>query len=112
MGVVWSNSLAIRAPAEHFQTIDFAWSRALRADRAPILATGLRAIDGLNVRVLHHHDSSMCRADDVAALGARLRDAGVVATVGINTHFVTHLDIDRAMVERVIATVLAFYAGR
>lgn len=46
---------------------------------------------------------------DCEALHAYLRTAGIVATVGPRTRFVTHLDVSRADVNRVIATFKAFF---
>ena len=75
------------------------------------LADGLRAIDRLNVRGPFTNMVFVdVPSDDVAALGAHLREAGIVATVGINTRFVTHLDADRGKVDRVIDVIKAFYA--
>ncbi len=75
------------------------------------LADGLRTIDALTV------DGPFTNmvfvdvpASDVAALAQHLRDAGIVASVGAHTRFVTHLDIDQAKVDRVVASIRAFYA--
>ena len=77
------------------------------------LAEGLRSIDRFNVRGPFTNMVFVdVPSDDVAALRACLRDAGIVATVGINTRFVTHLDVDQAKVERLIETITAFYAQR
>ena len=77
------------------------------------LAEGLREIDRLNVRGPFTNMVFIdVPSDDVAALGAHLRDSGIVATVGINTRFVTHLDADRGKIDRVIGVIKAFYAHR
>ena len=87
----------------------------LAADHANAahLAEGLRAIERLNVRGPF---TNMVFVDvpqeDVAALGAHVRAAGIVATIGVSTRFVTHLDADRGKVDRVIDAVKAFYARR
>ncbi len=74
------------------------------------LADGLRAIDRLNVRGPFTNMVFVdVPSDDVVALGAHVRDAGIVASVGINTRFVTHLDVNRAMVDRVVEAVERFY---
>ncbi len=77
------------------------------------LADGLRAIDRLNVRGPF---TNMVFVDvpsnDVASLATHLRDAGIIATVGINMRFVTHLDVDEAKVDRVVASIAAFFATR
>ena len=75
------------------------------------LAEGLRAIDRLNVRGPFTNMVFVdVPSDDVAALGLHLRDSCIVATVGINTRFVTHLDADRRKIDRVIDVIKAFYA--
>ncbi len=75
------------------------------------LAEGLCGIDGVTVRGPF---TNMVFVDfppaNVDGLATRLKAAGIVASVGAHTRFVTHLDIDRAQVDRVIATILAFYA--
>ena len=77
------------------------------------LADGLRAIERLVVRGPFTNMVFVdVPADDVAALGAHLRAAGIVATVGASTRFVTHLDADRGQVDRVIDVIKAFYARR
>ncbi len=77
------------------------------------LADGLRAIDGLSVRGPFTNMVFVdVPADDTAALAAALRDDGIVATVGPKTRFVTHLDVDRAGIDRVVDRIGAFYAGR
>ena len=74
------------------------------------LADGLRAIDRLNVRGPFTNMVFVdVPSDDVVALGAHVRDAGIVASVGINTRFVTHLDVNQAMVDRVVEAVERFY---
>ncbi len=76
------------------------------------LAEGLRAIDRLNVRGPFTNMVFVdVPADDVAKLGAHTREAGMVATVGIATRFVTHLDVDRPKIDRVIEVIKEFYRG-
>ncbi|MEO8937129.1 MAG: low-specificity L-threonine aldolase [Burkholderiaceae bacterium] len=77
---------------------------------AAFLADGLRGL-GLAVRGPFTNMVFVdIAASDVAGMATTLRDAGIVASVGTHTRFVTHLDIDRAMIERVIAAVKAHYA--
>jgi threonine aldolase len=75
------------------------------------LAEGLRTIDALKVEGPY---TNMVFADlptaDVVGLAKHLRDAGIVCSVGAHTRFVTHLDVDRAKVERVITAVKSYYA--
>ena len=75
------------------------------------LAEGLRRIDGIVVR---GPSTNMVFVDfpaaDVEGLSSALRAAGIVASVGSTTRFVTHLDIDAAKVDRVVAAIEAFYA--
>ncbi len=70
------------------------------------LAEGLRGIDGLAVRGPFTNmvfvDLPAARVDGFAR---SLRDAGIVASVGPTTRFVTHLDVDRAGIERLIDVV-------
>ena len=69
------------------------------------LAEGLRAIEGLAVRGPF---TNMVFVDFPAAQVERLaqafRAAGIVASIGAHTRFVTHLDVDAAKIDRVIAT--------
>jgi threonine aldolase len=75
------------------------------------LAEGLRTIDALKVEGPY---TNMVFADlptaDVVGLAKHLREAGIVCSVGAHTRFVTHLDVDRAKVERVIDAVKSYYA--
>ena len=75
------------------------------------LADGLRRIDGLAVDGPH---TNMVFIDvepaDVEPLAAHLQAAGIVASVYPRTRFVTHLDVDRAAIDRAIAAVQAYYA--
>jgi threonine aldolase len=48
--------------------------------------------------------------DRCAALQAHLREQGIVALIGPRTRLVTHLDVDTAGVDRVVASVRAFFA--
>lgn len=77
------------------------------------LAEGLRTIGRLGVRGPFTNMVFVdVPADDVAALAAHLRAAGIVASIGASTRFVTHLDADRAKVDRVVDVIRAFYARR
>ncbi len=75
------------------------------------LADGLMGIEGLEVRGPF---TNMVFVDvhpaDVPGLAQALRDAGIVASVGVHTRFVTHLDIDAAKLDRLLAAIRAFYA--
>jgi threonine aldolase len=51
-------------------------------------------------------------ADDCAELGKAVRDAGILAFIAPRTRLVTHLDVSRADIDKVIAAFRAFYAGR
>jgi threonine aldolase len=79
---------------------------------AAYLADGLRAIDELKVEGPF---TNMVFVDfptsDVVELAKRLREQGIVSSVGAHTRFVTHLDIDREKVDRVVGAIKAFYAG-
>ena len=79
---------------------------------AALLADGLRAIDGLVVRGPF---TNMVFVDldaaDVDGVGRALADAGIAASVGTHTRFVTHLDIDRAKVDRLVSVLRAYYEG-
>jgi len=75
------------------------------------LADGLREIDALEVQGPY---TNMVFVDlplsDVDALAMHLREAGIVCSLGAHTRFVTHLDVDRAQIDRVVGAVKAFYA--
>jgi threonine aldolase len=75
------------------------------------LAEGLQTIDALKIEGPY---TNMVFADlptaDVVGLAKHLRDAGIVCSIGAHTRFVTHLDIDRAKIERVIAAIKSYYA--
>jgi threonine aldolase len=74
------------------------------------LAEALRGVDALEVRGPF---TNMVFVDvpqaDVAGLAKHLRDAGIIASVGAHTRFVTHLDVDRAKIDRVIVAIKGFY---
>ena len=75
------------------------------------LAAGLRDIGGPSVRGPSTNMVFMdVQPDDVAGLAAALADAGIVASVGPHTRFVTHLDVDRAAIDRLIDAVRRYYA--
>ena len=75
------------------------------------LARGLRTIDALAV---HGPFTNMVFVEvppsDVAGLAGHLREAGVVCSLGAHTRFVTHLDVDRAAIDRLVAAVGRYYA--
>ncbi len=80
-------------------------------ENAALLASGLRAL-GLSAPMPQTNIVYVdIPAPQVAPLAAHLRACGILATVGVRTRLVTHLDVPRAAVER---TVAAFrdYPGR
>ena len=75
------------------------------------LAEGLRAIDRMTVRGPYTNMVFVdLRPTDVAGLAGHLREAGITASLGAHTRFVTHLDVDRARIDRVIDVVKQHYA--
>jgi threonine aldolase len=81
--------------------------------RAERLATGLRAIAGLEVDAQHTNMVFLrLPADRLQALDAHLRQAGIRASIGYlpTVRLVTHLDIDDAGVAATIAAFTAFFA--
>jgi len=76
------------------------------------LAEGLRAIAQLTVEGPHTNmvfvivDPASC-----APLARHLAERGIVALVGPRTRLVTHLDVDRAGIERAIDAFKSYYAG-
>jgi threonine aldolase len=74
------------------------------------LADGLRGIDGLDV-VLPQTNIvfATARGGRGPALLAHLKAQGVLATGLIGLRFVTHLDVDRAGIERAITAVRGFF---
>ena len=76
------------------------------------LAEGLRGIDRLAVRGPFTNmvfvDFPATRVERVAQA---FRAAGIVASIGVHTRFVTHLDVDAAKIDRVIATTRAALAA-
>lgn len=79
-------------------------------DNADRLAAGLRAIDALAVRGPFTNMVFVdIPSEDVARIATALRDAGIVATVGPHTRFVTHLDVDRGKVDRLVGAVAGYY---
>jgi threonine aldolase len=76
------------------------------------LAEGLRCIDGLAVRGPFTNMVFVeFAAADVDAIAAAFREAGITASVGPHTRLVTHLDIDRVKIDRVIDVVKRCFAG-
>ena len=76
------------------------------------LAEGLRNIEDLAVRGPF---TNMVFVDFPASQAERVarafRAAGIVASIGPNTRFVTHLDVDTAKIDRVLATTRAAIAA-
>ncbi|HMO47949.1 MAG TPA: low-specificity L-threonine aldolase [Rubrivivax sp.] len=77
---------------------------------AALLAEGLRGIDGLDVPPPQTNIVfASVRDGRGAALLEHLKAQGVLATGLIGLRFVTHLDVDRAGIERAIAAVHGFF---
>ena len=77
------------------------------------LAEGLRSIDALRVEGPFTNMVFVdLQAGDVVGLSRHLGDAGIVCSIGAHTRFVTHLDVDRAQVDRVVETIQAFFVRR
>jgi threonine aldolase len=81
-------------------------------ENAVRLADGLRTIDALRVEGPF---TNMVFVDlptaDVVGLSTKLRAAGIVCSIGAHTRFVTHLDVDRAGIDRVVDAIKAYYAA-
>jgi threonine aldolase len=77
------------------------------------LADGLRDIAGVTVDG-PHTNMVFVRIDGgrAAALGAFLRERGILAIAGANTRLVTHLDVDRAGIDRAITAFREFFGGK
>ena len=74
------------------------------------LAEGIGGIDGLDVvRPQTNIVFATARGGRGSALLAHLQAQGVLATGLIGLRFVTHLDVDRAGIERAIAAVRGFF---
>ena len=74
------------------------------------LAEGISGIDGLDVvRPQSNIVFASARGGRGPALLAHLRSQGVLATGLIGLRFVTHLDVDRAGIERAITAVRGFF---
>jgi threonine aldolase len=77
------------------------------------LASGLGSIEALTLTAPQTNILFVdVPATDVAALQAHLDAAGVLAFVGTRTRLVTHLDVSREDVERVVDLFQAFFAKR
>ena len=77
------------------------------------LADGLRSIEALSVRGPFTNMVFVdVPASAVDGLAAFLRGEGIVASVGPTTRFVTHLDIDRPQIDRLIAVIAGYFARR
>jgi threonine aldolase len=74
------------------------------------LAAGLQGLPGVSVAPAQ---TNMVFAtvppESAAALGAHLKQAGVLVLPGARLRLVTHLDVDRAGIERAIAAFHAFF---
>jgi len=80
---------------------------------AELLATGLRSIESLRVRGPYTNMVFVDLPDaDVAPLAEHLRSDGIVASAYAQTRFVTHLDVTRAQIERVVQSIHRFFASR
>lgn len=79
-------------------------------DNAVYLAQELNSIGPLKVAV---PDTNILFVEvpleDVAALSAHVRNAGVLAFVGPRTRLVTHLDVSRVQIDAAIAAFRSFY---
>ena len=76
------------------------------------LAEGLRGVDGLAVRGPFTNMVFVdIPAERVDGLARALATAGIVASVGTGTRFVTHLDVDRASIDRLIEVVGTCFAS-
>lgn len=79
-------------------------------DNAAYLAQQLNSIGPLKVAV---PDTNILFVEvpleDVVALSAHVRNAGVLAFVGPRTRLVTHLDVSRAQIDAAIAAFRSFY---
>jgi threonine aldolase len=74
------------------------------------LAEGISGIDGLDVvRPQSNIVFATARGERGPALLEHLRSQGVLATGLIGLRFVTHLDVDRAGIERAITAVRGFF---
>lgn len=74
------------------------------------LANGLRAIDALVVDGPYTNMVFVAfPTADLIALSKHLREQGIVCSIGAHTRFVTHLDVDRAEIDRVLDAIKAFY---
>lgn len=80
---------------------------------AALLAEGLRRIPALSVDGPHTNMTiADIPADRCAPLSDHFRAAGILAAVRPRTRFVTHLDVSRSDIERVIAVMTAFFAQK
>jgi threonine aldolase len=75
------------------------------------LANGLRTIDALKV---NGPFTNMVFADlptaDVVGLARHLREAGIICSIGAHTRFVTHLDVDRTAIDRLVESIKGYYS--
>ncbi len=78
-------------------------------DNAERLACGLRAVDGLGVQVATNMVFVDVAADKVAALGAFLRERGVLVLTRAPLRLVTHLDVDAPTIDRAVAAFRSFF---
>lgn len=81
-------------------------------DNAQALTTGLAAIEQLEVNPAATQTNivyARCRAGKASALQAALRQKGILITAGNPIRFVTHQDVSRDDVERLLCAIRAHY---
>jgi threonine aldolase len=79
-------------------------------DNATHLAQSLNAIAPLKVAMPQTNILFVeVPPEDCVALGAHVRDAGVLAFISPRTRLVTHLDVSRAQIDAAIAAFQSFY---
>lgn len=75
------------------------------------LADGLRSIAGLKVDGPHTNMVFVeVPKEHVAGLAAHLAAEGIMASIGPQSRFVTHLDVDAGKVDRIVAAVGRYFA--
>jgi threonine aldolase len=80
---------------------------------AAALAAGLRGIDALAVDGPHTNMVfAKMPATRCAALDTHLKSSGIQAAIKPETRFVTHLDVTKTNIERVVDVIAAFFAEK
>lgn len=80
---------------------------------AELLAEGLSAIEGLNIQQQTNMVFVELPDDHADSLQAFLAERGIVISAGFpGIRLVTHLDVNRSDIERVVDSVTAFYINR